>query len=121
MTNFHPTQLIKHLLLIFYMLGKFACFFSSEDIFSKNSFRKTIHMSNRLDPDQDRHSVGSDLGPNCLHRLLANEKVNRRLVMKRILSQKRKFKGISLLKRQSRLQQTTNFATSFPILDKNKV
>ena len=23
-------------------------------------------MSNSLDPDQDRHSVGPDLGPNCL-------------------------------------------------------
>ena len=28
-------------------------------------------MSNILDPDQDRHSVCPDLGPNCLHRLLA--------------------------------------------------
>ena len=26
-------------------------------------------MSNKLDPDQDRHSVGPDLGPNCLQRL----------------------------------------------------
>ena len=25
-------------------------------------------MSNRLDPDQDRHYVGPDLGPNGLHR-----------------------------------------------------
>ena len=27
-------------------------------------------MSNGLDPDQDQHSVGPDLGPNCLQRLL---------------------------------------------------
>ena len=26
-------------------------------------------MSNSLDPDQDRCSVGPDLGPNCLERL----------------------------------------------------
>ena len=26
-------------------------------------------MSNSLNPDQARHFVGPDLGPNCLHRL----------------------------------------------------
>ena len=31
-------------------------------------------MSNSLDPDQDRHSVGPDLNPNCLQRLSADEK-----------------------------------------------
>ena len=31
-------------------------------------------MSNGLDPDQDRHSVGPDLGPNCLQRLWAEGK-----------------------------------------------
>ena len=38
-------------------------------------------MSNTLDPDQDqwnpdqhRHSVGADLGPNCLQRLSAEDK-----------------------------------------------
>ena len=30
-------------------------------------------MSNCLDPDQDRHSVGHDLGPNCLQRLSADK------------------------------------------------
>ena len=29
-------------------------------------------MSNRLDPVQDRHSVGPDLGPNCLHCYVMN-------------------------------------------------
>ena len=29
-------------------------------------------MSNSLDPDQDRHFVGPDLGPNCLQRLSAD-------------------------------------------------
>ena len=34
-------------------------------IFSKNSFRNTIRVSNRLDPDQAQHFVGPDLGTNC--------------------------------------------------------
>ena len=29
-------------------------------------------MSNSIDPDQDLHFVGSDLGPNCLQRLSAD-------------------------------------------------
>ena len=28
-------------------------------------------MSNGLDPDQDQHSVGTGLGPNCLQRFSA--------------------------------------------------
>ena len=31
-------------------------------------------MSNNLDPDQDRHSVGPDLGPNCLQWLSSDNK-----------------------------------------------
>ena len=31
-------------------------------------------VSNSLNPDQDRHSVGPDLGPNCLQRLSADDK-----------------------------------------------
>ena len=30
-------------------------------------------MSNNLDPDQDRCSVGPDLGPNCLQKLAADD------------------------------------------------
>ena len=30
-------------------------------------------MSNSLDPDQARHFVGSDLGPNCLQKLSADD------------------------------------------------
>ena len=37
--------------------------------FSKKSFKEYYQVSNSLDPDQDRHFVGPDLGPNCLHRL----------------------------------------------------
>ena len=43
--------------------------------FSKNSYRNTIRVSNGLDPDKDRRSVGPDLGPNYLQGLLAGEKV----------------------------------------------
>ena len=30
-------------------------------------------MSNSFDPDQDRHSAGPDLGPNCLEGLSADD------------------------------------------------
>ena len=40
---------------------------------SKNSFRNTIWVSNRLDPDQARHYAGPDLGPICLQWLWAND------------------------------------------------
>ena len=67
----------------------FACwvnchaFLSSVDFvqkktFSKNAFRKnTIGVSNSLDPYQARQMlglfVGSDLDPNCLQRLTADD------------------------------------------------
>ena len=61
------------------MLGNFSCFFVirwlfSKSTFSKNSFRDIIRVSNSLDPDQDRHSVGPGLGPNCLERFVADDK-----------------------------------------------
>ena len=42
-------------------------------LFSKNSFRNMIRVSNILDPDQARHFVGPDLGPNCLQRFSADD------------------------------------------------
>ena len=59
------------------MLGNLNAFVVSADfnlklIFSKNSFRNTIRVPNRLDPDQDQHSVGPNLGPNCLQRFSAD-------------------------------------------------
>ena len=42
--------------------------------FSKNAFSNTIRMSNSLDSDQDRPSVGPDLDLNCLQRLPADDK-----------------------------------------------
>ena len=38
----------------------------------KKSLRNAIRVSNSLDPDQARHFVGPDLGPNCLLWLSAN-------------------------------------------------
>ena len=37
-------------------------------------FFNTIRVSNSLDPDQARHFVVPDLGPNCLQRLSADNK-----------------------------------------------
>ena len=37
-------------------------------------FFNTVRVSNSLDPDQARHFVGPDLGPNCLQRLSADNK-----------------------------------------------
>ena len=59
-------------------LGVFPAFSSSADFFSKstfskNSFKNTIKVSNSLDPDQARHFVGPDLGPNCLQKLSEDE------------------------------------------------
>ena len=60
-------------------LGNFSCFWCRlltflKINFLKNSFRNTIRVSNSLNPDQDRHFVGPDLGPNCLQRLSADDK-----------------------------------------------
>ena len=58
------------------MLSNFSC--TSADIFKinfpKNAFRNTIRVSNGLDPDWERSSVGPDLGPNCLQWLSADDK-----------------------------------------------
>ena len=61
------------------MLGNFTFFLSPVDFlfnssFQKKSFKNTIRMSNRLDPDQARHYVRPDLGPNYLQRLAADDK-----------------------------------------------
>ena len=46
---------------------------AAADLFQNQLFRNTIRVSNSLDPDQARHFVGPDLGPNCLQRLLADD------------------------------------------------
>ena len=37
-------------------------------------FLNNLSFSNCLDPDQDQHSLGPDLGPNTLQRLSADDK-----------------------------------------------
>ena len=38
-------------------------------------------MANGTDPDQGRHSVGPDLGPNCLQKLSADDKGRHRQLL----------------------------------------
>ena len=45
--------------------------FFSKLTFSKNSLKNSIRVSDNLDPDQDRHSVGPDLDLNFLQKLSA--------------------------------------------------
>ena len=48
---------------------------SSAYFFKKNLsglIKNTIRVSNSLDPDQDLHYVGPDLGPNCFPRISAD-------------------------------------------------
>ena len=59
------------------MLENFSLFLLSAIFiidFLEKKIRSTIRVSNSLDPDQDRQNVGPDLGPNCLHRLSADNK-----------------------------------------------
>ena len=51
-----------------------VCGFFSKLSFCKNSFRKTIRVSNSLDPGQDQHSVSPDMGTDCLQKLSADDK-----------------------------------------------
>ena len=50
------------------------CISSADFDFFKINFFKIIVWHKRLGPDQDRCSVDPDLGPNCLQRLLADDK-----------------------------------------------
>ena len=64
---------VLHILTVC-MLGSFLCFSRHLLIFFFKIIRNTIRVSNSLDPDQDRRSVGFDLGPNCLQSLSAEDK-----------------------------------------------
>ena len=60
------------------MLGNFACCF----VVCRFSFKLTVskknheyhQVSNSLEPDLSRRFIGSDLGPNCLQKLSADDK-----------------------------------------------
>ena len=49
--------------------------FSSKLTFSKNLTGNTIRVSNGLYPDQNRHFVGTELGPNYLQMLSADKEI----------------------------------------------
>ena len=57
----------------FMLLLTCAAFFQNDFFFPKN-FTNTFRVSNSLDPDQDPHPVGLDLGRNWLQRLTADNK-----------------------------------------------
>ena len=42
--------------------------------FLQKIIQGTLSVSNRLDPDQDQHSVGADRGLSCLQRIPADDK-----------------------------------------------
>ena len=42
------------------------------NFFKKNLLRNIVTVKNSLDPDQARHYVAPDLGPNCLQRFSAD-------------------------------------------------
>ena len=58
------------------MLGNCSYFsfssagFLQNKVFKNKPPRTTIGVSNSLDPDQDRHSVGLHLGSNCLQKAI---------------------------------------------------
>ena len=56
------------------MLLMLSADFFSKLTFSKKSSWKTIRVPNCLDPNQDWHFVGPDLGANCLHKSPAERK-----------------------------------------------
>ena len=62
--------------VIFQIFVVICWHFFSKYTVTKTSFSNTIRVlvSNCLDPDQDQHSVGPDLFPNCLQRLSADDK-----------------------------------------------
>ena len=51
-----------------------ADFFFKINLFDFSHEHIRAKVLNTLDPDQDRHSVDADLGPNCLQRLSAEDK-----------------------------------------------
>ena len=55
----------------FFMLNCCLLIFFQNQLFRKKN--SGIPLSNRLDPDQAQHFVGSDLGPNCLQKLSADD------------------------------------------------
>ena len=64
------------------MLSSSADFFQNRSS-SKKSFKATIWVSNRLDPDQAQRFVRPDLGPDRLQRLSADDTRRQKVDTKR--------------------------------------
>ena len=68
------------------IMGIFLLLLSPVDVFKKKLLQKIlswkVSVSNCVDPDQDWHSVGTDLDSNCLPRLSADKSpLPRRVVL----------------------------------------
>ena len=57
----------------FSVFSMFSMSSADFDFFKNNFFKKKVRHK-RLGPDQDRCSIDPDLSPNCLQRLLADDK-----------------------------------------------
>ena len=53
-----------------FMFSFLSADFLQNQVFKNKPPRTTIRVSNSLDPDQDRHSVGLQLGSNCLQKAI---------------------------------------------------
>ena len=60
--------------MMFYLLSDISADSFQNQLF-RNSFMNTIRVSNGLNPDQVLHFVWPDLGPNCLQRSTADNKI----------------------------------------------
>ena len=68
--------IVEHGCLTLCMLGIFHAFVYFQNIFFSKILSQTLsECLNKLEPDQDRHSVGPDLGQNCLQRYPQTRKV----------------------------------------------
>ena len=69
--------------LIICILGDFSSICFHLLIVFKLTFSKLVmntiraKVSNTLDPNQERHSVGADLGPNCLQKVISRRQENK--------------------------------------------
>ena len=66
----------EFLVFLHAFIGRLLIFFQNQ-LFRKKSLTNTIRVLNSLDPDQARHFVGPDLGPNCLQKLSADDNYSR--------------------------------------------
>ena len=58
---------------IFMLFCRLLIFFQNQLFRKKKMISGIPSVSNRLDPDQARHNVVPDLGPNCLQKLSADD------------------------------------------------